>query len=87
MADWCLSLGTAVSSTNKTDRHDITEIVLKVTFNTITLTPLTIRKVGVFLKYHSVIVCKEITISHKNLIKEKKITTRGSQEPVSFTWL
>jgi hypothetical protein len=28
-----------VSSTNKTDRHDITEILLKVALNTITLTP------------------------------------------------
>ena len=27
-----------VSSTNKTDRHDITEILLKVVLNTITLT-------------------------------------------------
>ena len=35
---WWFSLGTAVSSTNKTDRHDITEIVLKVALNTITLT-------------------------------------------------
>ena len=32
------SPGTPVSSTNKTDRHDITEILLKVTLNTITLT-------------------------------------------------
>ena len=31
------SLGTPVSSTNKTDRHDITEIVLKVALNTINL--------------------------------------------------
>jgi hypothetical protein len=29
---------TAVSSTNKTDRHDITEILLKVASNTIILT-------------------------------------------------
>jgi hypothetical protein len=28
-----------VSSTNKTDWHDITEILLKVALNTITLTP------------------------------------------------
>ena len=33
------SPGTPVSSTNKTDRHDITEILLKVALNTITLTP------------------------------------------------
>ena len=32
------SLGTLVSSTNKTDHHDITEILLKVALNTITLT-------------------------------------------------
>jgi hypothetical protein len=33
------SPGTLVSSTNKTERHDITEILLKVTSNTITLIP------------------------------------------------
>jgi hypothetical protein len=32
------SLGTQVSATNKTDIHDITEILLKVVLNTITLT-------------------------------------------------
>jgi hypothetical protein len=32
------SPGTAVSSTNKTDCHDITEILLKVALNTINLT-------------------------------------------------
>jgi hypothetical protein len=30
--------GTPVSSTNKIDRHDITEILLKVALNTITFT-------------------------------------------------
>jgi len=29
------SMGTSVSSTNKTDRHDMTEILLKVSLNTI----------------------------------------------------
>jgi len=33
------SLGIPVSSTNKTDRHDLTEILLKVVLNTTTLTP------------------------------------------------
>ena len=33
------SQSTLVSSTNKTDSHDITEIWLKVALNTITLTP------------------------------------------------
>ena len=31
--------GTSISYTNKTNRHDITEILLKVALNTITLTP------------------------------------------------
>ena len=39
MSDQWFSLGTLVSSTNKTDRHDIAEILLKVVLNTITLTP------------------------------------------------
>jgi hypothetical protein len=34
-AGWWFSPGTLVSSTNKTDRHNITEILLKVAFNTI----------------------------------------------------
>ena len=38
MTDRWFSPGTPVSSTNKTDRHDITEIRLKVTLDTITLT-------------------------------------------------
>jgi len=39
--------GTPVSSTNKTDRHDITEILLKVALNTIALTtPLKITMTG-----------------------------------------
>ena len=38
LVDGC-SAGTPVSSTNNADRHDITEILLKVASNTITLTP------------------------------------------------
>ena len=37
-ADWWFSQGTPVSSTNKTDCHNITEIVLKVALNAIILT-------------------------------------------------
>ena len=36
VAGWWFSLGTLVSSTNKTNHHDITEIFLKVVLNTIT---------------------------------------------------
>ena len=35
MTGRCIFPGTPVSSTNKTDRHDITEIVLNVALNTI----------------------------------------------------
>ena len=33
------SLGTSVSYSNKTDRHDISKILLKVALNTITISP------------------------------------------------
>jgi len=36
---WWLSPGIPVSSSNKTDSHDLIEILLKVALNTITLTP------------------------------------------------
>jgi hypothetical protein len=38
MAGPWFSLGTLVSFTNETNSHDIPEILLKVAFNTITLT-------------------------------------------------
>jgi len=38
------STGTPVSSTNKTDRHDIAKILLEVTLNTITLNLITSLK-------------------------------------------
>ena len=37
MAGWWFLPGTLVSSTNKTNRHNFTEIMLKVALNTITL--------------------------------------------------
>jgi len=37
VAGWWFSSGNPVTSTNKTDCHDITEILLKVALNTITL--------------------------------------------------
>jgi len=36
--DGIISLGTPVSSTKKTDRHDITQILLKVAFSILTPT-------------------------------------------------
>ena len=45
------SPGTLVSSTNNTDRHDLTEILLKVALNpiTVTLTPFLLRYNLIFL--------------------------------------
>jgi hypothetical protein len=47
--------GTSVSSTNKTDRHHIAEILLKVVLNTITLTPLKEKGGGGLLDYSFVL--------------------------------
>jgi hypothetical protein len=41
MAGGWFSPATSVSSTNKTDCHDITEILLKVALNTINITTIT----------------------------------------------
>jgi hypothetical protein len=52
VADWWLSLGTLVSSTNKTDWLDTTEILLKVALNTITLSHNSVMKNVVTLSSH-----------------------------------
>ena len=38
LSGWWFSPGPRVTSSNKSDRHDIAEILLKVALNTITLT-------------------------------------------------
>jgi hypothetical protein len=62
-------LGTPVSSTNKTDRHDITEILLKVALNTITLslTSFPIPKFEKKIKKNLLNLC---IILHINIILE-----------------
>ena len=57
--------GTPVSSTNKTDSHDVTEILLKVVLNTITLTPY-ILIVWLFL-YCGIILTLNITNMNFNV--------------------
>jgi hypothetical protein len=49
------SLGTPVSSTIKTDRHDITEILLKVELNTINKTKNTIHLLTNYMRYCTMI--------------------------------
>jgi len=50
----CFSPGTQVSSSNKTDRHDITEILLTVAFNTITITMLLKKYKKTFWRFYEV---------------------------------
>jgi len=47
------SPGTTVSSTNKTDHHDITEILLKMSLNTITLT---LTHINIYIYFYIVII-------------------------------
>ena len=63
------SLGLLVSSTNKTDRHDITEIFLKVALNTITPNPLTQQSSLSILNFVNIIERRKRKykcISHKH---------------------
>ena len=55
------SQGTAVSSINKTDRHSITEILLKVALNTITLT-LTLTLTYMFWQINDITSSSNVTI-------------------------
>jgi len=50
------SPGTLVSSTNKTDRHDINEILLKVLFKTIAITPYTIDNMATIMIYYLIAI-------------------------------
>jgi len=54
--------GTLVSYTNKTDRHDITEIVLIVTLNTITLTLIGMSK---FVYQHNLTFLFKYLVNHQ----------------------
>jgi len=58
---WQVSGFLWVSSTNKTDRHDIAEILLKVALNIITLT--LIKIVCVSFKIYRFISCRKLTNS------------------------
>jgi hypothetical protein len=49
--------GTQVSSTNKTDHHDITEILLKVALNTISIFSLFLSKNCVQKIFYEILVC------------------------------
>ena len=55
LAGWWFSPGTPVSSTNKTDHHDIAEILLKVALNTINLNLFSFWICGERLIYHQML--------------------------------
>jgi hypothetical protein len=71
---WWFSLDTAVSSTNKTDRHNISVILLKVALTTITLNP----------EYNDWIirVIKHTEIITNHIISVKLPYTKGAPYPI-----
>jgi hypothetical protein len=54
LTGWWFSPGTPMSSNNKTDRHDVTEILLKGALNIITLTLTPRKKYTLYFSYHCV---------------------------------
>jgi hypothetical protein len=68
------SPGTPVSSTNKTDRNDITEILLKVVLNTIII--------RIWISYHD--IPPNITMIGKNKIFWRKIVIFHTKYPKNF---
>ena len=67
--------GTPVSSTNKTDRHYITEILLKVELSTITLTLTLLKRLDL-----RILITEHVT-NHSGIFGSKVILTYCS--PVS----
>jgi len=65
------SPATPISSTNKTDRHDIAEILLKVVLNTITLT-ITLK----LYKYNM----KQNQDKHRTTVPTKGYNTRKERQ-------
>jgi hypothetical protein len=59
------SLGTPISSTNKTDSRNIAEILLKVALNTITLVMARTRKY--YLKNHYLTLRSKVTVPQRSL--------------------
>jgi hypothetical protein len=80
------SPSTLMSSTNKTDRHDITEILLKVALNNINQT----NQMSCKLKLHSkklvngAIICMYIFIYHTTVQKREFIRNTNKKSDQNF---
>jgi hypothetical protein len=70
-AGWWFSPETPVSFTNKTDRHDIAEILLKMALNTITITR--VRCYAVLVPVSVIAVCLIMSYDTASGILQKKI--------------
>ena len=74
------SMGTPISSTNKTDCQDITEILLKVVLNIINL-----KKKQIFLYLLSAKICDEINTRKSSALNTIKCFMSVTQEIVNYT--
>jgi hypothetical protein len=79
-AGWWFSPGTSVSSTNKTDRHNITEILLKVALNITTLN-LNVQFTSCNLSIFSAMAVYDM---HKYLTKINTSSITDSYLPVQY---
>jgi hypothetical protein len=86
VSDWWFSPGTLVSSTNKTDCYDITEILLKVALNTINLNLMFIMSIlfQVLKLYAWELLFKEKILSIRKT--EMKILWKASIIGIGFTF-
>jgi hypothetical protein len=83
------SPGTLVSSTNKTDLRDITEILLKVALNTITITPNSYACIGSYKSNYYTITTTTVSIVQKTTIpltKTKQILEEENNTSATRSW-
>ena len=66
----CFSTGISVSSTNKTDRNNATEILLKVMLNTMTITPTNEWNVLKIIFYFCFLLSDDGSVSYQELLRK-----------------
>ena len=80
------SLGTPISSINKTDCHDMTKILLKVVLNTITLTPRLNSTWFFFIEYNKSLVKWSVQENSKKRAWTRIRQTRANDRNKSLKW-